>query len=63
MFQAILAYLHAWVNYGLALYTMAKNREIGCVTVDRKVCLHLNGSRGMSDDEQRPERTNASNNH
>jgi len=36
MFQAILAYLHYWANYGLALCKMAKNREIGWVTIDRK---------------------------
>jgi hypothetical protein len=41
MFQAILAYLHSWANYGLALCKMAKNREIGWVTIDRKVLTYM----------------------
>lgn len=40
MFQTILAYIHAWVDYGLALCKMAKNREIGWVTIDRKTGEH-----------------------
>ncbi|KAI5791470.1 phosphatidylserine decarboxylase [Pyronema domesticum] len=36
MFSAVLTYIHAWLDYGLSCCKMAKNREIGWMTIDRK---------------------------
>ena len=41
MFGAITAYLHEWLDYGLALCKMVKNRDVGWVTIDRKVATPI----------------------
>lgn len=44
MFTAITTYLHSWLDYGLALCKMAKNREVGWITIDRKVAAPVPSS-------------------